>query len=207
MNMDKNKAIIISVAIVAVTIIAAFYILNSGKTTSPVSSNTNQALVALEKQPSKNLKEYSDDAGFSFQYPDDVQISKIKIEDSITYSSLELTSIQAKGKILIKIEDTQLESIDDWFAKETLRGNITKIKIGEISGSQLQTDSKILAVTINQSILFAIEVDTQNKEYWKSVYRTILSSFSFVSQEESVQAQEPLDDSSGDAILEEEIIE
>ena len=205
--MDKNKAIVVSVVIAVVTIITAFYILNSGKTTLPVSSNTNQTLVALEKQPSKNLKEYSDDAGFSFQYPDDVQVGKIEIKDSITYSNLELTSNQIKGKILIKVADTKLQSVNDWLEKDkALEEDIKEIKIGEILGGQLQTDNKILAAVINQNILFTIEVDAQSKNYWQSSYDTILSSFSFVLQKESTQTQESLDDSN-DAVLEEEIIE
>lgn len=204
--MDKNKAIAISVVIVVLTIVAAFYILNSGKT--PVSPNTNQTLVTSEKQPSKILKDYFDNAGFSFKYPNDVQVGKIEIKDSITYSNLELTSNQAKGKILIKIADTKLQSVNDWFAKDKDLDDIKEIKIGEISGGQLQKGDKISAAAINQDILFTIEVETQNQKYWQSVYGTILSSFSFVPQKESAQTQEQfLDDSSGDAVLEEEIVE
>lgn len=203
--MNKNIAVVVSVIIVAVTIIAGFYILNSGKT--PVSSNINQALVVSEKLPSKALKEYFDNSGFSFKYPDDVQISKIEIKDSITYSNLELTSNQAKGKILIKVVDTQLKSVDDWFAKEGLRGNIREIKIGEIPGGQLQMDNKILAGAINQNILFTVEVDTQNQKYWQNVYDTILISFNFVSQEENASTGAQSLDDSGDAVLEEEIVE
>lgn len=205
--MDKNKAIIVSVVIVVVTIIAAFYILNSKKTISPVSSNTNQTLVASERQPSKTLKEYSDDAGFTFQYPNDVQIGKIEIENSITYSNLEFTSNQIKGKILIKIADTKLESVDDWFTKQAVKGNIKEIKIGGISGGELQMDNKILAAAINQSILFTIEVETQNQKYWQSVYETILTSFNFVSEKENTLTEAQSLDNLGDAVLEEEIVE
>lgn len=203
--MDKNKAIIVGVIIILVTIAAAFYILNSKE--MPFSSNTNQALVT--QSPSKTLKEYLDNSGFSFKYPDDVEIRNIEVKDDITYSNLELTSNQAKGKILIKVTDTQLKSADELFAKEDGKKDIKEIKIGGISGMQLQMDNKILAGAIGQNILFTIEVDMQNQKYWQSVYGVILSSFSFVSQEENVQTQEQpsLDDSSGDAVLEEEIIE
>jgi len=204
--MDKNKAIIVCIIVVVATAIAAFYILNSGKTNSSFSSNTNQALVALEKQPSKTLKEYSDDAGFSFQYPLDVQVGKIEIKDNITYSNLELTSNQAKGKILIKIADTQLKYIDGWFAKDGLKGDIKEIKIGEILGGQLQKGDKISAAAINQDILFTIEVDAKDQKYWQSVYGTILASFNFVSREENTSTGEFPDDS-GDAVLEEDIVE
>lgn len=203
--MNKNIAIVSIIIIVALTIIAAFYMLNSEKT---ISNTYNQVSITSEKQPSKTLKEHFDDSGFSFKYPIDAQIGNIEIKDNITYSNLELTSSQAKGKILIKIADSQLQSADDWFIKEDLKGDIEAIKIGEISGGQLRIDNKIFAAAINQNILFTIEVDTQKNKYWQSVYNILLSSFSFVPQEESVQTQEPsLDDFSGDAVLEEEIVE
>lgn len=209
--MSNKKIIILGVVIVVVvSIVTMFYVFNSKKTATPISSNTyeNQTQAALEKQPSKDLKEYSDDAGFSFQYPNDVQVGKIEIKDSITYSSLELTSNQAKGKILIKIADTRLASVNDWFAKEAVGGNIKEIKIGEISGGQLQMDNKILAAAINQNILFTIGADTQNQKYWQSVYDIVLSSFNFVTQEGSnVSEAQSSSDSSDDAILEEEIVE
>lgn len=209
--MNKNKAIVLAIVIVAVSIAAAFYILNSKKTTSSISSDTyrNKPQVDLEKQPSKTFKEHFDNSGFNFKYPDDVQVGKIEIKDDITYSNLELTSNQVKGKILIKIVDTQLKSVDDWFAGDNfMQGNKKEIKIGEISGVQLQMDNKILAAAINQKILFTIEVDEQSSKYWQSVYAVVLSTFSFVPQGESVQSQEQsLDDSSSDVVLEEEIVE
>ena len=201
--MDKNKAIIASIVIVVLTIVAAFYILNSGAVPK---TPENQIPVASEKQPSKNLREYVDDAGFSFKYPDDIQVDRIEVNDSITYSSLELTSREAKGKIIIKVTDTKDKSIDDWLVKEGLKGDIKEIEIGEISGKEVNVNNKITAAALDQNILFTIEVDAQSKNYWQSSYDTILSSFNFVSQTESVQTQEPLDDSS-DAVLEEDIVE
>ena len=201
--MNKNKAIIVSVVIVILTIVAAFYILSSATTPK---TPENQTPLAFEKQPSKILKEYIDDAGFSFKYPDDVGVSKIEVKDSITYSSLELTSTQAKGKIIIKVTDTKEKSVDEWFAKEGLKGSIKEIEVGEIAGYEVNMNNKITTAFLDQNILFTIEVDAQSKNYWQSSYDTILSSFSFVLQKESTQTQESLDDSS-DAVLEEEIIE
>ena len=50
--MNKNKAIIVSVVIVILTIVAAFYILNSATTPK---TPENQTPLAFEKQPSKIL--------------------------------------------------------------------------------------------------------------------------------------------------------
>lgn len=205
--MNKNKAIIVSVIIVAVTIIASFYILNFSKTTSPVSSDTNQALVASGQQPSKILKEYSDSSGFSFKYPQDVQVNKKDItNDATAYANLEIVG-QAKGSMSIKVLDTKFKTVDDWFL-ENKSIAIKEIKIGEISGKEANANNKITAVGLDQNVLFIMEVDTQNQKYWQSVYSTILSSFNFLTQEKNSvpEAQLP-DETSGDAILEEEVIE
>ena len=202
--MNKNKAIIVCIIIVVVTIIAAFYILNSGKTNLPVSSNTNQALVASEKQPSKTLKEYLDSSGFSFKYPQDVQISKKDIaNDPTAYASLEISSSQMKGSISVKVLDTKLKSIDDWFLENKVTA-IKEIKIGEISGKEANMTSKITAAGLDQSVLFIIEVDSQNQKYWVDVYRTMLSSFNFVPSQASSQLP---DSSLDDVVLQEETIE
>jgi len=202
--MNKNKAIIVCIIIVVVTIIAAFYILNSGKTNLPVSSNTNQALVASEKQPSKTLKEYLDSSGFSFKYPQDVQISKKDIaNDPTAYASLEISSSQMKGSISVKVLDTKLKSIDDWFLENKVTA-IKEIKIGEISGKEANMNNKITAAGLDQSVLFIIEVDSQNQKYWVDVYRTMLSSFNFVPSQASSQLP---DSSLDDVVLQEETIE
>ncbi len=204
--MSKNKAIIIGSIIVVVTIIVVFYILNSGKTNSSFSSNANQTLVASEKQPSKTLREYSDDTGFSFQYPSDVQVNKKDTtNDSTAYANLEIIG-KTKGGISVKVLDTKLKNIDDWF----LENNYTStkaIKIGKISGKEANMTSKIIGATLDQGVLFVIEVDTQGQKYWENVYGTILSSFSFVSQGENTSTGAQSLDNSGDAILEEETIE
>ena len=201
--MNKNKAIIVCVIIVVVTIIAAFYILSSGKT--PVSSNSNQAFVALEKQPSKTLREYVDDAGFSFKYPEDVQINEKDVANDLTaYASLKISSSQAKGSISINVLDTKLKSVDDWF----LENNYTstkEIKIAEMFGKEANMNNKITAVALDQSVLFTIEVDSQGQKYWVDIYETILSSFNFVpSQVSSLQSS---DSSPDDVVLQEETVE
>jgi len=205
------KIIILCVVITAGGIGAAFYIFKPQKTISPISSNPqeNKTIVASEKQPSKTLKEYIDDSGFSFKYPDDVLVTKKEANDSTIYANLELTSNHV-GSIAIKIADSKLKSIDDWFKESKLASTTNKkeIKIGEIPGSEMQVDNKLLAVVLDQDILFTIEVNSQNQKYWFNVYDTILSSFNFASRQSNNNTETlPLDDSNTDAVLEEETIE
>lgn len=208
------KIIILGSVIAAGGIIATFYVFRSQKPISPVSSKpqNNESILVSEKHPSKTLKEYADDSGFSFKYPEDLLVTKKESNDSTTYANLELTSNQTKGNILIKITDTKLKSVNDWFKESKLSQSSSEkkeIKIGEISGTQAQVDNnKLLAGALNQDILFTIEVNSQNQKHWLKVYDIILSSFKFVAQKTSDTGAQPLDDSSGsDAVLEEETIE
>lgn len=202
---------IIIIGIIAVGAIgASLYIFRSQKTVSPISKPQENTKIVIENQPSKTLKDYTDDAGFSFKYPEDVVVTKKDANDPNAYSHLELTSDQTKGSISIKITDSKFKSVDDWFRQnkliQSLR-NKKEIKIGEISGSEIQVDNKLLAAALNQEVLFTIEVDSQNQKYWLSVYENMLSTFDFVPKTTSDTVDQPLDDSNADAVLEEETIE
>lgn len=204
--MGNKKIVILIVAIIAgISMAAIFYVFNSKKTPSSASSLAlENKITVAEKEPSKTLKVYTDSAGFSFKYPEDVQVSKKDTaNDPTAYADLEIISNQAKGSILLKVLDTKLKSIDDWFLENKLI-SIKEIKIGEISGKETNMNGKIIAVGLDQDILFTIEVDSQNQKYWVDIYQTLLSTFNFVSQ----QPQESLPaSSSDDVILEEETVE
>lgn len=208
------KRIVVTIIIVTITALGiVFFLVQPKKTISPVSSANPSTRVTdiSENAPSEQLKEYVDDSGFSFNYPNDIEISKKEISDNITYANLELTSNQ-KGSIAIRISDTKPKSIDDWFLENKLAssGAIKKdIKIGDILGQEVAIANKLMAIAINQEILFIIEVDHQNQKYWQTVYDTILSSFNFISQQSKIEKETvPMEDSTvSDVILEEETIE
>lgn len=212
------RSVVIKIIILGIVIVvgigAAFFIFKSQKTISPISSKPQDSknVIVSEKLPSKTLKNYTDDAGFSFNYPDDIQIGKIEISDNITYANLELTSNQTKGSISIKVLDTKLKSVDDWVLTskiDPLFASMRDIKIGNLSGRDYVMGNKITAVVLDQDILFTIEVSHQGDyDYWFNIYETILSSFEFVQgQSASISENTPADVPSDDVILEEEIVE
>ncbi|MEK7533932.1 MAG: PsbP-related protein [Patescibacteria group bacterium] len=215
-RLSSFKIIIIIIIVIITVLSIVVFLVQPKKTISPISYNPqeNKTIVASdiasEKQPPTTLKEYTDEAGFSFKYPDDVLVTKKEANDSTIYANLELTSNQ-KGSISIKIADSKLKSIDDWFKKSKLGSEMTnkkEIKIGEIPGSEMQVDNKLLVVALDQDILFTIEVSPQDQKYWLNIYDTILSSFNFVPQPSKQETETlPLDDSNTDAVLEEETIE
>ena len=203
------KVIIISIGIVGVIAVSS-YMLRPKNTTLPVpipSTQSENKTMVFEKQPSRTLKDYIESSGFSFKYPDDVEILKKDASDSATYASLELKSDKNQGSILIKIADSKLKSLGDWFTENKLSSSSAdtkEIKIGKISGKEIMVNNKLIAVGLDQNILFTVDVESVNQKYWGDVYNTILSSFNFVPQQSSVAS---LDSSSGDAVLEEETIE
>ena len=186
-----------------------FYILQPKKPISPISSKQieNNNITTSEKQPSKTLKDYTDSAGFSFKYPEDVKVKTLDTSDSATYSSLDITSLEVKGSMSLKVLDTKLGSIDEWFLENKLAASTKKeIKIGEILGKEINANNKIIAAGLDQGILFTIEVDPQNQKYWTNVYNTMLSSFNFVPAQSQVKSSAP-DTSSSDVTLEEDTVQ
>ncbi len=203
--MKKSLAIpIVTIALITIVVVIIFFLLRPKNIVSPISSkDLNTEIVTSREQPSKQLKEYVSDSGFSFNYPDDVLLEERKLTDDTVYEDLYLTSNQTKGNIVIKIADTKIKSLEELFpqivtAKET--------KIGDLMGREINENNKQTAIALDQGIIFTIEVDHQNQKYWQTVYGTILSSFNFVPQQSSETETIPLDDSSS-VILEEETIE
>lgn len=205
------KTIIISIILVGLVGTYTYYFIQYKKTVSPISSKPQEnKTIVSEKQPAKTLKEYIDSAGFSFKYPENLVVGKKEDKNTTTYANLELTSSQAKGNISIKIEDTNLRLVDEWFVENklsTLSSQIQKIKIGEMEGSEIKDNNKLIAASINQGILFTIVIP-QDQKYWQTVYNTVLSNFKFVSQQASnVSETQYLDNSNTDVVLEEETLE
>lgn len=180
-----------------------FYTTQSKKTIS--SQPLENKIDFVEKEPSKTLKVYTDSAGFSFKYPQDIQVSKKDTtNDATAYANLEISSSQAKGSISVKVLDTKLKSIEDWFLENKL--TVAKeIKIGEIAGKEANMNNKITAAALDRNVLFTIEVDSQNQKYWVDIYQTVLSSFNFVPQQAS--SPQSSDSSPDDVILQEETVE
>ena len=201
------RTIIIGIILTALVAGGAFYLFQPKNTTSTPQESKN----LLESSvPSKTFKEYVDESGFSFRYPDDVVINKKDIKDETIYADLELNSPKAKGNITIKIMDTKIKSLEDWFLENklsSLSASVKNSRIGDLPGWEIKFDSQLTTISLDQNILFTIDVNPQG-EYWVSVRNTLLSSFIFVEkQQESSLDTQSTDPAESDIILEEEVIE
>ena len=206
-NSITFRIVIIGIILTVVVAVSAFYLFQPKNTTSTPQESKN---LLGSNVPSKTLKEYVDESGFSFSYPDDVVINKKGIKDEISYADLELNSPKAKGNITIKIMDTKIKSLEDWLLENklsSLSASVKDAKIGDLPGWEIKFNNNLMTISIDQNIFFSVNVNQQD-EYWLSVRNTLLSSFIFVEkQQESRLDTQFTDAAESDIILEEEVIE
>lgn len=137
-----------------------------------------------ESSPSTTLNKYRDSAGFFFEYPENVKIEKKESKDTTTYASLSLSSSQVSGSISFDVSDTKFRSIDEWVKASGKESKAKGVKLGELSGKEIDTEEKIMTAALDKGILFSIEVTSENdKDFWQNVYTTFLSTFAFSTPE------------------------
>ncbi len=184
-----------------------YMLLQRNTSSSPIEKTP--VVQVTQKLPSQTVKTYADSSGFTFNYPEDVALTKQEINDTITYANLELTSTKAPGKISVNIQDSNVTSIDQWLAKNTqasVSATAKEVKLGDLSAREIKVEDTLVTAALDKGILFTIKIDPQSeKDYWFAVYNTILSSFSFAAP----QAAAPASDSGGgnDVFLEEDVVE
>lgn len=152
--------------------------------------------------PSETFINYSDPAGFTFSYPDNLSIKKNDIEDNSTYADLELSAKEVNGSLSLKIADSKYKTLNDWVK---LNKGVTKeTKLGNLKALEVQTPDRILLGALDQGIFFKVEMPKIEEKFWEKVYSKMLASFSFASPSQAEQT----DSSSGDVTFEsEEVVE
>lgn len=208
----KKKIIIITITafVLALVIIKLYqarqYFVKSQKKISPTPT-------ILKKSP--EIKEYTDETGFKFQYPDNLTLEqKTDLEES-EYSVISLKSSDTAGNIAIEITDTKLKDSDQYLLENKISTKSAKLEVinlSDIAGIQISFEKNITAVAIDNGILYEIKVNMKkNKTFWLDAYKKITSSFEFSeSQEDSAaQTQTSFEETSSDDSVEEteEVIE
>lgn len=173
---------------------------------SPVSTQATPAKIL----PSSTLKEYTDPSGFSFNYPDDLSLLKNETINEQIYADLQLRSKGAGESLDLKIEDTKLASVEEWFEENGRIANQAKdVKWGELSAKSLEDKDKILIAAVDQGVLFTIDIFFgSHKDFWQKVSDPILTSFAFGSESSSGTSPQTGGGSEEDVIFEgEEVVE
>lgn len=208
--MDKRVMFIIAsiLGIISVGGGIGYYFLNQQQTPA-----VSQVVIPTPTpvMPSATLKDYIDSSGFTFQHPDDTTVTTNET-DTITYADLVLTNPLVSGSITARVQDTKLKSLDAWVKQNeatVAAGIVKEVQLGSLQAREITMEDKILTVAVDQKILFTIEVIPQTeKNYWENVYNTLLTSFNFVTPQQSTSTTDTSASSLDDVIFEgEEVVE
>lgn len=168
------KLKIILILLILGLVAAGFMIFRPAEQKSPLSE-------IKQKRPSSTLLDYSDPAGFTFSYPDNLSIIKNDLEDSSIYADIQLVSKDVSGSLNLIIADSKFKTINDWLKFN--QGTNKEVNLGNLKATEVKTSDRLLLGALDQGILFTIEIPLVEEEFWMKVYENLLFSFSFVSPE------------------------
>jgi len=203
----KSKALFIGIFAGVILIGGLGYLFFKGRNSSEVTSPIGQSQV---EQPtiSPKLLIWNDQAGFTFQYPEGLQIDKHD-EDKENYAHIDFTKSGETGGILVMASDTKYKNVDEWVKldKALTGGLVVDTTLGGKPAKKISfSDSgKVIIGAVDMQILFTFQmIDTG--VYWKPVFDKIISTYEFV-YPTSIPSAGGSSAGSGEIIEEEEIIE
>lgn len=140
-------------------------------------------------QPQANLLTWDDPAGFTFKYPDGLNIDKHD-EDQENYAHVELIDPQHPGSVIVWAKDLPLnkqrvvvKDETEWVMNDAVlsEGNIVDTTLGaEVAKKILLSSPEQLFVgTIYDGVLWYIEGKFTDKVFWSDVHKIVTDSFTF----------------------------
>lgn len=158
-------------------------------------------------------KTWTDPAGFSLQYPEGIVINPHE-EDNLNYAHLELMHPDHTGSLIVWVKDTSSADVNAWVKTEKAfsGGNIIDSTLGGEPAKKVLLQEplpKIFTGSIYDELLFMIEADLADREYWQNVHDGIVTSFTFIplDGEQPAQAAAPDESYEEYAVDEEEVLE
>jgi hypothetical protein len=163
--------------------------------------------VAATPTPVVEMKTWDDPAGFSFQYPKDVSVNNHE-DDNDNYAHIEFTSATHSGRIIVWASDLPkgVTTLDSWVKKLYSTGTSIDTTLGGVAAKKILVSTpsaKFVVGTISDSLLFYIDGTLTDKAYWQTVEDGIVKTFAFTIDTSSAAS----DQSSGDAVDEEEVVQ
>ncbi len=205
--MNKKTLILVVAAVCLVVGVVGFFILNPKGSTK---QTLNEPETQKEVVPSKTYIDYTDAAGFSFNYPDNISLTNRIAEDEEgsdpdAYADLQLFSKDKSGSINIRIVDTKLKTIEDWKEDNQIPDEITPTekKLGSLTAQEFKSKDRVMLASIDQGILFTVDMPIIEEDFWNEVYDKVISDFRFgVTETEVAQAGSGVTSaSSGDEVI------
>lgn len=175
------------------------------KSASPATGVINNAPTSSQPQ----LKTYVNDSGFSFKYPESLILSEREVKNESIYAWVELINPKNKDIISVKLEDSGLAKIDDWFTasnKADIKGEIKEVKLADIDGRQFTgKENQLTTLALDKGgVLISISGNPL------SAHQQIISNFIFTQSAQTATDTSNTSDAGGegDIIFEgEEVIE
>lgn len=194
-----NKKLLVVAGILFVLSLAVTLFIWLRRPTSSTSSTLTPKL------SSENLV-WDDPAGFTFEYPEGVEIDKHD-EDEENYAHVELTQADHPGSIIVWGKDMPLgvTTLEEWIeSDEGLTGaNVIDTTLGEEPAKKIMVTSaqKVVVGAIYDDVLWYIEGEFVESDFWSDTFETITSSFSFKPLSE-VHGTDPITESAEEVYLE-----
>lgn len=180
----SKKVVILVVFLVLVLFLGGSFVFIKNNRLGSLANPTSEAGLPVTEKAGNLI--YEDEAGFSFQYPNTLGVVETDVNDPSVYSSLELSSKKFPGeKIIVKIMDTSVSTVDQWLKKNPqtgVVGNSSPITLAGINGQQLNFNNpaKNVILVIDSGILYELEAPSGNS-FWDESFKTITSTFAFTS--------------------------
>lgn len=146
----------------------------------------SSAVITKEKkiEPSQTVKEYADENGFKFNYPDNLSLEKNEADTS-TYGDIKLSANGVNGSLSLKIIDSKYKTLDEW-SKSLKVTSSKESTLGSLKALEIKLSDRQILAAIDQGILFTIEIPLVQEDFWLKVYDVVRSDFAFVASSEPV---------------------
>lgn len=178
---------------------------------------TQEPNVSVTVTPTAEPKQVSyltweDPAGFTFQYHEGITINKHD-ENQNDYAQIEMTHADHPGKLTVWASDTKYADVTAWIKGEkTFAGaNTIDTSLGNQPAKKIMVSTepnRLVTGTIFDQILFSVDAELADREYWTLVHNKIVDSFAFVPLEgEDVKVSQPAASTYEGTVDEEETLE
>jgi len=212
--MPKKVLIIVLAIVVVIGVVGGLLWFRSRQIAREVLSPAEETSEITPTQTGAKLLTWNDPAGFTFQYPAEggIKINKHP-EDNTNYANLDFYIEGKDGAVKILASDTKYKSAAEWATKEKrnlqVSGGGTEFTLsGKLARKIIFPDTLTTIVgTVDEEILFTIELVPDKEGFWQKVFDQIVSTFKLVYPTAAPATKESGGSSDSDVIEEEEIIE
>jgi len=187
----KKPIVVVSIVLVLLIGSAAFIFRSKW-----LPSKNPSSVAPTVTEAKKELAMWEDPAGFSFQYPKELQVNKHD-EDVENYAHIEFTSPTHPGTIIVWAKDTTYQTVALWIKndKTIAGGTSVDTTLGKKEAKKiilLGPPKKLIIGAIDEEILFTIEAEPTDSAFWEDVYQGMIQTFTFTPLEETTsESSEP----------------